>query len=111
VDLFDCVLPTREARHGRLLTSTGRINIKNARHRFSEAPLDPNCSCYTCRTFTRAYLHHLFKSGELLGLTLNTIHNLSYTIGLTRAARKALLEKSLPDFAYATRQHWQTEDL
>jgi queuine tRNA-ribosyltransferase len=111
VDMFDCVLPTREARHGRLLTSIGRINIKNARHRFSEAPLDPNCSCYTCRTFSRAYLHHLFKAGELLGLTLNTIHNLSYTVGLTRAARKALLDKSLPVFAYATRQLWQTEDL
>jgi len=110
VDLFDCVLPTREARHGRLLTSIGRINIKNARHRFSEESVDPNCSCYTCRTFSRAYLHHLFKAGELLGLTLNTIHNLSYTVGLTRAARKALLDKSLTDFAYKTRQLWKTED-
>jgi queuine tRNA-ribosyltransferase len=111
VDLFDCVSPTREARHGRLLTSIGRINIKNARHRFSGAPLDPNCSCYTCRTFSRAYLHHLFKAGELLGLTLNTIHNLSYTVGLTRAARKALMDNTLPGFAYETRRLWQTEDL
>jgi queuine tRNA-ribosyltransferase len=110
VDLFDCVLPTREARHGRLLTSHGRINIKNARHRFSEMPIDPNCSCYSCRTFSRAYLHHLFKAGELLGLTLNTIHNLSYTVGLTRAARSALLNGTLPSFAHATRQLWQTED-
>jgi queuine tRNA-ribosyltransferase len=110
VDLFDCVLPTREARHGRLLTSQGRINIKNARHRFLDEPADPNCSCYACRTFSRAYLHHLFNSGELLGLTLNTIHNLSYTIGLTRAARTALLNDSLPDFAHAARQLWQTEE-
>jgi queuine tRNA-ribosyltransferase len=110
VDLFDCVLPTREARHGRLLTSLGRINIRNARHRFMDAPADPGCSCYACRTFSRAYLHHLSRTGELLGLTLNTIHNLSYTIGLTRAARKALLSDSLPDFANATRQLWQTEE-
>jgi queuine tRNA-ribosyltransferase len=110
VDLFDCVLPTREARHGRLLTSLGRININNARHRGSGSPLDPNCQCYTCRTFSRAYLHHLSKAGEILGLTLNTLHNLSYTIGLTRAARKALLDGTLPGFALEVRRLWQTEE-
>jgi queuine tRNA-ribosyltransferase len=110
VDLFDCVLPTREARHGRLLTSLGRINIKNARHRCSDAPIDPNCRCYTCRTFSRAYLHHLSKASELLGLTLNTLHNLGYTIGLTRAARKALLDGTLPGFALEARRLWQTEE-
>jgi queuine tRNA-ribosyltransferase len=110
VDIFDCVLPTREARHGRLLTSRGRINIKNARHRESHEPVDPNCSCYTCTTFTRAYLHHLFRVGELLAMTLNSIHNLSYTVGLTRAARQALLEDRFPDFARRTRDHWNTEE-
>ncbi|MBP1627743.1 MAG: putative queuine tRNA-ribosyltransferase [Holophagaceae bacterium] len=110
VDLFDCVLPTREARHGRLLTSRGRINIKNARHRESSQPLDPDCNCYTCRTFTRAYLHHLFKAGELLACTLNSIHNLSYTVGLTRAARQAILEERLPDFAHKIRNDWNTEE-
>jgi queuine tRNA-ribosyltransferase len=110
VDLFDCVLPTREASHGRLLTSHGKINIKNARHRSSGEPIDPNCTCYACRTFTRAYLHHLFRAGELLGLTLNTIHNLSYTVGLTRAARAALLNGTLVSFAAANRQLWQTEE-
>lgn len=110
VDLFDCVLPTREARHGRLLTSRGRINIKNARHRESAEPLDPECDCYTCRTFTRAYLHHLFRVGELLASTLNSIHNLSYTVGLTRAARLALLENRFPDFARRTRENWKTEE-
>jgi len=110
VDLFDCVLPTREARHGRLLTSRGRINIKNARHRESPDPLDPDCSCYTCRTFSRAYLHHLFRVGELLASTLNSIHNLSYTVGLTRAARLALLENRFPDFASRTRDNWKTEE-
>ena len=110
VDLFDCVLPTREARHGRLLTSRGRLNIKNARHRESADPLDPDCSCYTCRTFTRAYLHHLFRAGEILALTLNSIHNLSYTVGLTRAARQALLDDRFPDFARRTRDNWNTEE-
>lgn len=110
VDLFDCVLPTREARHGRLLTSRGRLNIKNARHRESAEPLDPDCSCYTCTTFTRAYLHHLFRVGELLALTLNSIHNLSYTVGLTRAARQALLEDRFPDFARRMRNNWNTEE-
>jgi queuine tRNA-ribosyltransferase len=110
VDLFDCVLPTREARHGTLLTSRGRVKIKNARHRASAQPLDPDCKCYTCTTFTRAYLHHLFRTGEMLASTLNSIHNLSYTVGLTRAARLALLENRFPDFALRTRENWDTEE-
>ena len=110
VDLFDCVLPTREARHGRLLTSRGRINIKNARHREENAPPDPDCNCYTCRRFSLAYLHHLFRAGELLAFTLNSIHNLSYTVGLTRAAREALLNGSFPDFARRMRAGWTSEE-
>ena len=110
VDLFDCVLPTREARHGRLLTSRGRLNIKNARHREADLPLDPDCGCYACRRFSRAYLHHLFRAGELLAFTLNSIHNLSYTVGLTRAAREALLDGTFPDFARRTRAGWTTEE-
>ncbi len=110
VDLFDCVLPSREARHGRILTSRGRLNLKNARHREVDKPLDPDCSCYTCRMFSRAYLHHLFRCGELLGFTLNTIHNLSYTVGLTRAARQALLENRFPAFAQSARAGWLTEE-
>ena len=110
VDLFDCVLPSREARHGRILTSRGKLNLKNARHREADLPLDPDCGCYTCRTFSRAYLHHLFRCGELLAFTLNTIHNLSYTVGLTRAARQALLEDRFPAFAQAARAGWMTEE-
>jgi queuine tRNA-ribosyltransferase len=110
VDLFDCVLPTREARHGTLLTSRGRVKIKNARHRESSQSLDPDCNCYTCRTFTRAYLHHLFRAGEMLASTLNSIHNLSYTVGLTRNARQALQEDRFPDFASRTRDHWNQEE-
>ena len=110
VDLFDCVLPSREARHGRILTSRGRLNLKNARHRELDRPLDPDCTCYTCQTFSRAYLHHLLRCGELLGFTLNTIHNLSYTVELTRAARQALLENRFPAFAQSTRAGWLTEE-
>jgi queuine tRNA-ribosyltransferase len=110
VDLFDCVLPTREARHGTLLTSRGRVKIKNARHKASPLPLDPDCNCYTCKTFTRAYLHHLFRCGEMLASTLNSIHNLSYTVGLTRAARRALLECRFPEFARRTRENWNIEE-
>ncbi|GLH68536.1 queuine tRNA-ribosyltransferase [Geothrix rubra] len=110
VDLFDCVLPSREARHGRILTSRGKLNLKNARHREADLPLDPDCGCYTCRTFSRAYLHHLFRCGELLAFTLNTIHNLSYTVGLTRAARQALLEDRFPAFAQTARAGWMTEE-
>ena len=110
VDLFDCVLPTREARHGTLLTSRGRVKIKNARHRDADRPLDPECNCYTCRTFSRAYLHHLFRAGEMLGSTLNSIHNLSYTVGLTRAARQALLDDQFKEFAIRTRENWNNEE-
>ena len=110
VDLFDCVLPTREARHGTLLTSRGRIKIKNARHRTSPEPLDPECNCYTCSTFTRAYLHHLFRAGEMLASTLNSIHNLSYTVGLTRAARRALLGNEFQDFVRRTTENWKIEE-
>ena len=110
VDLFDCVLPTREARHGRLLTSRGRLNIKNAKHREADLPADPDCACYTCRRFSLAYLHHLFRAGELLAFTLNSIHNLSYTVGLTRAAREALLQGTFPDFARRTRAGWTSEE-
>jgi queuine tRNA-ribosyltransferase len=110
VDLFDCVLPTREARHGTLLTSRGRVKIKNARHRTSQEALDPECNCYTCRTFTRAYLHHLFRAGEMLASTLNSIHNLSYTVGLTRAARQAMFGGTFPVFARRTTENWKMEE-
>ena len=89
VDLFDCVLPTRNARNGQLFTSEGRINIKNARYAEDDRPPDPACGCYTCRTFSRAYLRHLFASGEMNASTLNTLHNLNFyldTLGKIRDA-------------------------
>ena len=90
VDMFDCVLPTRNARNGHLFTSQGVIRIRNAIHRASTEPLDSNCGCYTCTNFSRAYLHHLQRANEILGSRLNTIHNLSFYLGLMRGARDAI---------------------
>jgi queuine tRNA-ribosyltransferase len=90
VDLFDCVLPTRTARNGLLFTSRGKLVIRNARHADDPRPADPECACYTCRTFSRAYLRHLFKAGEILALRANTLHNLHFYLSLMRSAREAI---------------------
>ncbi len=95
VDMFDCVLPTRNARNGTLYTSQGMLNIRNAAHRDDTGPLDPDCDCYTCRHFSRAYLHHLDRCRELLGMRLNTLHNLHYYQHLMRALRRAIADGSL----------------
>jgi queuine tRNA-ribosyltransferase len=89
-DMFDCVLPTRNARNGWLFTRAGDLKIKNARHREDTSPLDPACACYTCRHFSRAYLHHLHRANEILGARLNTIHNLHYYLELMRGMRLAI---------------------
>ena len=90
IDLFDCVLPTRNARNGQLFTSEGRINIKNARYAEDDRPPDPACGCYTCRTCSRAYLRHLFVSGEITAATLNTLHNLNFYLDTLRRIRESL---------------------
>jgi queuine tRNA-ribosyltransferase len=90
MDMFDCVLPTRNARNGWLFTRHGDIKLRNARHRDDAGPLDPDCACYACRHFTRAYLHHLQKANEILGARLNTIHNLHYYEELMRELRAAI---------------------
>lgn len=90
IDMFDCVMPTRNARNGHLFTRFGDVKIKNARFKTDEAPLDPTCSCYTCRRFSRAYLHHLFRAGEILSSILNTIHNLHYYQTLMAEMRQAI---------------------
>jgi len=98
IDMFDCVLPTRCARNGLLFTSRGRLTIRNARWADDERPLDPSCACYTCRTFSRAYLRHLFRSGEILGLRLNTIHNVHHFVDLMARARVAVGERRFAAF-------------
>ena len=90
IDLFDCVMPTRNARNGTLFTSEGRINIKREEFRNDGRPLDPSCACETCRRYSRAYLRHLFVSNEILASRLNTIHNLAFYLGLMRRAREAI---------------------
>jgi queuine tRNA-ribosyltransferase len=99
VDMFDCVMPTRNARNGHLFTSSGVIKIRNATHRHSTAPLDANCDCYTCSHFSRGYLHHLDKCNEMLGAQLNTIHNLRYYQQHMAAIRAAIEAGELQRFA------------
>ena len=91
IDLFDCVLPTRNARNGQLFTSEGRLNIKNARFAEDDRPPDPACQCYTCRTCSRAYLRHLYMAGELNASTLNTLHNLNFYLDTLRRIRDAIV--------------------
>jgi queuine tRNA-ribosyltransferase len=98
MDMFDCVLPTRNARNGHLFTRRGTIRIRNAEHRDSTAPLDPDCGCYTCRHYSRAYLHHLDRTNEILGARLNTWHNLYYYHELMRGLRAAILAQTLDDY-------------
>jgi len=98
VDMFDCVLPTRNARNGQLFTSEGPINIKNAQYTEDDGPADPACSCYTCRTFSRAYLRHLYMAGEMTGGTLNTLHNLSFYLDTLTRIREAIAFGRFEDF-------------
>lgn len=90
IDMFDCVMPTRNARHGLLFTRFGDVRLKNAKFRHDTGPLDPTCDCYTCRNYSRAYLHHLIRSGEMLGGRLNSIHNLHFYQTFTREMREAI---------------------
>jgi queuine tRNA-ribosyltransferase len=90
VDMFDCVLPTRNARNGWLFTRSGDVKIRNAKWRDDARPLDESCGCYGCRNFSRAYLHHLQRANEILGARLNTIHNLHYYLQLMRELREAI---------------------
>ena len=108
IDMFDCVMPTRNARNGHLFTSAGDIRIRNAEHRNSEKPLDEECDCYTCKNYSRAYLHHLDKTNEILGCRLNTWHNLYYYHELLRELRAAIENRRLTAFAadfYAKRRN------
>lgn len=98
MDIFDCVMPTRNARNGTLFTRAGKLMIKNAKHTMDEDSIEPGCLCYTCRNFSRAYLRHLFMTEGLLALRLNTIHNLHFYLNLMREARKAILKGRFQEF-------------
>lgn len=106
-DMFDCVMPTRNARNGMLFTRTGAINIKNARYAEDPSPIDPDCGCYVCRNYSRAYLRHLYRAGEILSSRFNTYHNLHYYLNLMERAREAITQGRFSDFRkefYAERQ-------
>lgn len=111
VDMFDCVMPTRNARNGQLFTSLGRVNIKNSKYANDTSPLDPNCSCETCKHYTKAYLRHLFVAGELLSARLNTIHNLTFYLNLMRQMRKAILDNEFDEWAKNFYNNWKGKNL
>ncbi len=98
VDMFDCVLPTRIGRNGTIFTANGRIIVRDAKYARDFTPLDPACDCYVCRNYTRGYIRHLFKTGELLGLRLATWHNLHFLLSLMKQVRQAIREDDLPGF-------------
>jgi queuine tRNA-ribosyltransferase len=98
VDMFDCVMPSRNARNGYLFTSEGIVKIRNAKHKKDTSSLDPNCNCSTCKNYSRAYLHHLQKSNEILGSRLNTLHNLFYYQHLMKSIREAIKSNTFSDF-------------
>ena len=98
VDMFDCVLPTRSGRTGQAFTSKGQVNIKNSKHISDKMPLDLDCTCHTCQNFSRAYLHHLFRAKEILGLMLITWHNIHFYLNLMKKIRKAIEKKEFENF-------------
>jgi queuine tRNA-ribosyltransferase len=98
VDIFDCVLPTRVARHATVYTRRGTLNLRGAQYKMDGLPLEPGCGCYACQNFTRAYIRHLFKAGEILALVLVSLHNLHFYLELMRDIRKALDDGSFGSF-------------
>jgi queuine tRNA-ribosyltransferase len=107
IDMFDCIIPTRVARNGGLFTPFGKINIKNARYARDGGPIDEACRCYTCRTFSRAYLRHLTVSHELSSFYLNTIHNLAFYAGLMKEIRASVKEGSFGPFYSTFMEKWK----
>jgi queuine tRNA-ribosyltransferase len=103
-DMFDCVMPTRNARNGTLFTSGGRVSIKRTEFKEDPLPLDPQCGCYTCRNFSRGYLRHLFLSREILSMRLNTIHNIHFYLEFFRQMRQSITEGKFTEF----RKRWET---
>ena len=108
IDMFDCVLPTRNARNGHAFTSLGPVRIRNARHRHDPGPLDPNCDCYTCSQFSRAYLHHLERCGEILGSMLMTEHNLHYYHGLMSRLRDSIETGTFRSLIESLEKDWNS---
>jgi queuine tRNA-ribosyltransferase len=97
-DIFDCVMPTRNARNGTLFTSKGRVSIKRTEYKSDSGPLDPNCDCYACRNYSRGFLRHIFLAKEILSMRLNTIHNLHFYFNFFKNMRKSIMEDTFGEF-------------
>ena len=110
IDIFDCAMPTRVARNGALYTQAGRVDIENAAYSQQAAPVDITCDCYTCQNFSAAYLHHLFRSKELLAYRLATIHNLAFMSNLVQAVRNSILDGTFNEFRYKFLTTYKTTD-
>jgi len=111
VDMFDCVLPTRSGRTGQAFTSKGQVNIKNSRHNLDIRPLDNSCSCYTCKNYTRAYLHHLFKAQEILGLMLLSWHNIHFYLDLMKNIRESIKNKNFQTYEHYFLENYYSGDV
>ena len=109
IDMFDCVMPTRNARKGSVFTRRGKLNLRNATHRHDERPIDEDCNCLACRRFSRAYIHHLIRNKELLGMRLATLHNLTYYLDLVRDARAAIVSGAYDAFRRRCHADWAEE--
>ena len=109
VDMLDCVMPTRNARNGHLFTSFGVLRLRNSANKHDDRPIDPNCSCYTCSNYSRSYLHHLDKCRELLGATLNSIHNLHYYLSLMAGLRDAIERNNLTNLIGEIYDGWRKD--
>jgi queuine tRNA-ribosyltransferase len=107
LDLFDCVLPTRNGRNAMAFTADGPLRLRNARHKRDPAPLESGCRCYTCRTYSRAYLHHLFLADEMLGPTLLSLHNVAFYSRLMAEVRKAVAERRFAAFCAVSLARWE----
>ena len=110
IDMFDCVIPTRHARNGYLYTSEGVVKLRNSKNRDFMEPLDANCDCYTCTNFSRSYLIHLDKTKEVLGSTLNTIHNIYFYLNLMKQIRDSIKEHKFNAFVDKCRDTWDNSD-
>jgi queuine tRNA-ribosyltransferase len=110
IDMFDCVLPTRSGRNGQAFTWTGALNLRNARHADDAAPLDPSCSCPACRSYSRAYLHHVVKAGEIIASMLLTWHNLTFFQDLMRGLREAIGQGMTETFAAQFLKRYRSDD-
>jgi queuine tRNA-ribosyltransferase len=108
IDMFDCVLPTRNGRNASAFTADGPIRLRNAKHKRDSAPLESDCPCETCRHFSRAYLHHLFLADEMLGPTLLSLHNVAFYCRLLAEARRAIEERRFADFRAVCLARWKT---